>query len=217
MFEFITKTSNPLGGCCEYSCYGGGCWAQRMIKHYGLAKYRGSAVLDVKVLEQSFGVEDYVFLCDMNDLFGSWVPSDIIRRVLSAIRKSKAQFLLLTKNPRRYLDFQIPANCVCGATVESDVNWKVSGAPAPLSRLSDLELLKSKKMISIEPIQEFNLEVFVAKILKAHPEFIAIGLDNYGCQLPEPSLEKTLELIKRLEGAGIKVYRKTIRKAWNEK
>jgi hypothetical protein len=74
-----------------------------------------------------------------------------------------------------------------------------------------------KRFISIEPILDFDLDEFLEAIDDITPEFgVAIGYDNYNHHLPEPTLEKTMALIKGLEDAGIKVYRKTLRKAWNE-
>jgi len=69
--------------------------------------------------------------------------------------------------------------------------------------------------ISIEPILDFNYEPFVAELLKIRPWAVAVGMDNYGNRLPEPALAKTMQLIERLEKAGIKVYRKTLREKWN--
>lgn len=41
---------------------------------------------------------------------------------------------------------------------------------------------------------------------------VAVGMDNYGNGFPEPSLEKTMQLIEELEfNRGIKVFRKTLR------
>jgi len=54
-------------------------------------------------------------------------------------------------------------------------------------------------------------------ILNINPEFgVSIGYDNYNWRLPEPPLAKTLQLIEELEKHGIKVERKTLRKAWWE-
>jgi len=47
------------------------------------------------------------------------------------------------------------------------------------------------------------------------PWAVAVGYDNYNNHLPEPPLEKTMQLIERLEKAGITVFRKTLRERWN--
>jgi hypothetical protein len=76
---------------------------------------------------------------------------------------------------------------------------------------------RGRIFISIEPIMEFDYEPFVSKLLKMHPWAVAVGYDNYDNKLPEPLLAKTMQLIDRLEKAGIRVYRKTLREAWNER
>jgi hypothetical protein len=201
MFPFITKTWNPLGGECLYNC--SYCWAKKLIAKFHMEKYTGPARIDRKALNQTFKPEDFVFVCDMTDLFGSWVPKETIQRILDEISLSRATFLLLTKNPQRYLQFDIPTNCVCGATIETD------SKTSQLEAMADLH--HPRKMVSVEPIMDFDLERFALWLAKVSPEFVAVGYDNYNNGLNEPSFSKTLHLIALLEGAGIKVYRKTLR------
>jgi len=216
MFPFITIPNfNPLGGECKYYCKY--CWAQGpkgLVNKYDMKKYCGEPYLVEKELNRKFKPDDFVFVCDMCDLFGWWVPHEFIERVLDFIRNSPATFLLLTKNPRRYKEFNIPENCVCGATVESDEVYEGTKAPFPCDRLYELATLKHpRKMISIEPIMWFNLDLFIEAILSIMPAFVAVGYDNYNNNLLEPSLTKTKNLIEVLEAKGIKVYRKTLREA----
>jgi protein gp37 len=201
MFPFITKTWNPVGGECKHGC--SYCWAKQLIKKYKMQKYIGEARLFPLELNKTFTKDDFVFVCDMTDLFGEWVPDDVIQRVLDYIAKSPAQFLLLTKNPSRYPDFEIPDNAVCGATIESDLVAK--------ERLYDMQDLIHRRMVSIEPIMDFNLYTFAEELIAIKPEFVAVGYDNYKNGLPEPYLAETKDLIKQLENANIKVYLKTLR------
>ena len=83
--------------------------------------------------------------------------------------------------------------------------------------LSDHNFLKLPLFISIEPILEFDLKWFVSNIKAVKPWAVAVGYDNYHNNLPEPELHKTERLIEELEKLNIKVYRKTIKKAWWEK
>jgi len=57
-----------------------------------------------------------------------------------------------------------------------------------------------KKMISIEPIMDFDVEDFCLYIERIKPEFVYVGFDNYGNNLPEPSIEKVEEFLSRLRG-----------------
>lgn len=49
-----------------------------------------------------------IFVCSMADLFGDWVPPEWIQEVFAACRKApQHRYLLLTKNPKRYMELQL--------------------------------------------------------------------------------------------------------------
>ena len=74
------------------------------------------------------------------------------------------------------------------------------------------ELDWSKKHVSIEPIMDFDLYELFGWVHSIEPMIVSIGYDNYNANLSEPSIEKTIELIKMLEHF-VRVEKKTIRKA----
>jgi len=163
----------------------------------------------------------------MGDLFGSWIPKSLIKVILRKIEEYKDQeFLLLTKNPKRYLEFSFPSNVILGATIETDSPLlyflsKISRAPLVDERIEAMVKLKhDRKMISIEPIIRFSTDFWVW-ITRIKPEFVYIGYCNplslaKKLRLPEPKLSETLSLISKLREQGIEVREKTIRKAWYE-
>jgi DNA repair photolyase len=215
MFPFITATWNPLKGACQHGC--SYCWATKLIKNYNMKKYTGPPSLSDKEMLRVFKEADFVFVCDMTDLFGDWVSSELIQKVLDKLEagvkaNSHTKYLLLTKNPKRYLEFKIPANCVCGATIESDCDHLVSlGAPKVSERLRAMfELQHSPKIVSVEPIMRFSSD-FKRCLANLDLEFVAIGYDNYSNGLDEPSLEQAQELVEQLEECNILVYQKTMR------
>ena len=177
----------------------------------------------------------WVFVVDMGDMFGDWVKDEWIKMILEAIRTHGGKhttYLFLTKNPKRYFDY-IPyftSNMMLGATIETDKDVfkypdgrritydKISKAPKPLERLKYMYLLPVKnKFISIEPILDFNLYIFADWIHIIKPKLVYVGYDNYNNHLPEPSLEKTMNLINYLrDKLRIEVREKTIRPAWWE-
>ena len=249
MFPFITVPPwNPLGGECLHRC--SYCWAQGpkgLANRYKMRKYQGKPRIVESELLRKFEADDFVFVCDMCDLFAEAVPKKMILRILGAIeRNSQVKFLLMTKNPGRYgilagLE-KIPSNAVLGVTVETNrcrfrVNgqelsyFDISQACPPKTRLLSMETLWFGRLISkgfvrahfisIEPIMDFNLEGpeprdnFAEYIIGLQPWAVAVGYDNYDNHLPEPSLAKTMQLIECLEKAGIAVFRKTLREAWN--
>ena len=154
-------------------------------------------------LEKRFR-KQYVFACDMGDLFGDWVPKDWILKVLKAVRNSPSSyFLFLTKNPKRYFEFLevFPKNLVLGATIETNREYKVSSAPTVTERYEVMARIPyHNKMVSIEPIMDFDLDVMIEWLIKwIQPEFVSIGADSKGHNLPEPPAGKVKELIQELQ------------------
>jgi len=207
MFDLGTSSWNPLAGRCPFNCIY--CWSmgeKGLVRRYNMKEYQGSPRLMEKEFRK-FKEGELVFVQDMSDLFAEIVPKKHVERILAHIERSpKTSFLLLTKNPRRYLEFEdrIPRNCICGATVEtnSDKGYrKISRAPLPTDRLAAMKLLRDdvKKMISIEPIMDFDLNHFAEEIEAIRPLFVYVGYDNYNYGLPEPLLSKTKALIADLQ------------------
>ena len=220
MFPFITKTWNPLGGKCGFDC--SYCWAKALIKQHGFKKYQGECFIDKKQINRKFTENDFVFVQDMNDI--SFYHKHLLDPLFEKIRVSSAKFLMLTKNPDFYMCVwrELPQNVVIGATIETNRHYAdISKAPAPETRIDDMiryyeEISIHQRFVCIEPIMDFDLDDFLDDLWNIDPYAVAVGYDNYSNHLPEPTLAKTEELIKALEKEGITVYRKTIRKAWNE-
>lgn len=225
MFNLVTRTWNPVTGClyrCNY------CWARELAT----TKLRNShryiqgfkPMLNEGEFRSKFKKGDFIFVSDMGDLFGDFMPSEWIRKVLDHVRRfSEASFLFLTKNPFRYNEFlfEMPKNAILGATIETNNDQilqthKISGAPPPSRRyiaMKDLEW--DKKFISIEPILDFDLESFSFWIEDIFPFLVYVGYDNYRNNLAEPMLSKTLSLIEKIS-ENMLVIKKTIRPAWFE-
>jgi len=87
-----------------------------------------------------------------------------------------------------------------GITLETNRNTPCSKAPSPTLRYYAFTKLKGfEKIVSIEPILDFDLDVFVTWIKHINPKFVSIGADSKGHNLPEPSKEKIEALIKELK------------------
>lgn len=225
MFPFITKTWNPLGGRCSHNC--SYCWSMGengLVKKYNMEKYTGAPRLIMKEFEKKFNKDDFIFVCDMTDLFSKAIPVDFIAKVLCHCYTSPARFLLLTKNPIRYDYFlsleQIPKNCILGATIESNQNHYTGFAPSQNERIkamTDMALCwpnSTTRFVSIEPIMDFDFETFRIQLETMKPWAVAVGYDNYNNRLPEPPLSKTNALIEELKKFTT-VYVKTLREANN--
>jgi len=162
-------------------------------------------------LMRVFRPGEFVFVVSMGDLFGDWVPHHWINSILSVISKyPDTMFLLQTKNPARFLKFDLPPNAYAGVTIESDVDHQVSKAPSPFLRYRDMLDLPpgTLKFLSIEPIMGFSVDLFTTQILQIAPDIIEIGADNHNKGLREPRRDEVRELIRRLRYAGLNVKEK---------
>lgn len=225
MFNLVTQTWNPVTGCryeCEY------CWARKLAvtKLKNIQRYSNGfqPMLNEKEFNSKFRDGDFVFVSDMGDLFGEFIPSNWISKVFDHVRLfPEAYFLFLTKNPARYNEFlvTIPKNAILGATIETNIDehlqkTNLSEAPLPSERYKAMRDLNwGKKMISIEPILDFDLEVIGQWIENIFPFLVYIGYDNYRHKLPEPKLSKTLSLIERVSKDFLTI-KKNIRPSWSE-
>lgn len=225
MFNIVTKTWNPITGCLHFCTY---CWARKLAttKLKNSHRYKGgfNPSLNKGEFRAKFREGDFIFVSDMGDLFGDFVPREWISRVIEHIKQfPKSFFLFLTKNPDRYEKFLdvMPKNVILGATIETNRDLAyleniVSRASLPSIRYLAMKKLDwDKKFISIEPILDFDFEVFSKWIKEIFPFMVYAGYDNYDNKLPEPPLRKTLALFEVLSKMTF-VVRKTVRPAWFE-
>ncbi len=214
MFPFITHTHNLIVAPCPYECLY--CWARDFRK-----RPLKPATLEER-WKRRFGKGDFVFLNDLCDAFAPSIPDAQVLALYDFIRASpEARFLLMTKNPDRYVDLCPPRNAVLGCTIECDAHaYSFSKAPPPSHRLGIMNGLSTAGFhdlfISVEPIIDFSSVGFPGDLIKIKPWAVAVGMDNYNWRLLEPSLAKTQRLIEELRRSGITVYEKTLRKAWWE-
>jgi len=128
--------------------------------------------------------------------------------------------LIQSKNPRIFKFFNIPSNVIIGTTLETDRDdlYKgISKAPLPSLRyMYFLDLTYPRKMVTVEPVIDFNLDVLLDWILNIKPCMVWLGYDSKKNYLPEPELEKVKHLHWKLSKEGFTVILKTIRKAWWE-
>jgi hypothetical protein len=161
-----------------------------------------------------------IFVCEDGDI--SFATPQFMQSVFEAMRQdtiADRKWFLQSKNPkcfRKYLKL-LPDNTYLVTTLETNRDQdydKFSKAPQPSQRCEDfLELQWDKKLITIEPIMDFDLDIFVQWIMSIKPKAVFIGYNSKPKEvsLPEPPKGKTLELIQTLEEAGIQVLRKEMR------
>lgn len=145
-----------------------------------------------------------VFVCSMADLFGKWVPSEWINKIIYATKQApELEYLFLTKNPSRYLKIDMPDNFWLGATVDTQVRVEKT-----------IEIMRSVKSggikwISFEPLLEPIMADFTGI------DWIVIGAQS-GTRQPDgtkidafsPKFEWVMDLVIQAGKAGCAVYMK---------
>lgn len=163
--------------------------------------------------------DEFIFFPSASDW--AFIPQDAGEYAIEYIRRySDRYFLCQTKDPSCFSRWDFPKNAILAITLETNRDTSnISEAPIPRKRwLAFKDYQHRLKIITIEPILDFDFEPFVAwlKEIKPQPK-IYLGYDNHNCHLDEPSGIKTEKLIRILEANEFKVIRKGKRwKAWWE-
>ena len=152
-------------------------------------------------LGRKFKSGDFVFVGYMGDI--SFASRPIIIDLCTRIAEQpEVDFLFCTKNPLIYSYWHIvwPENLYLGATIETNRDYHLTRAPAPLYRYFAMRALSHpKKFISIEPVCDFDLDTLLKWMDDIQPSIVEVGADNYHNDLPEPPWDKVEKLIKGLE------------------
>lgn len=206
MYEFVDDTINPVCGACSHKCKY--CYVEKMKKKFPVIKekYSGEIRLDKKVLKKNLKSGLFYFIVSMGDLFAENVPESIISEVLWWLKKHPDNtYLFQSKNPVRFLDFKydFPDNTIFGTTIESNRDYpELSKAPKIIDRVDAMISLACedfKTMVTIEPVLDFDVDTMALIINNMEPKWTNLGADSGGHKLPEPSKEKLLELIDRID------------------
>lgn len=195
MYGFVTHTWNVIKGKCIHDC--GYCYMKRFPQK--------ALHFDNKELKTDLGNNNFIFVGSSTDMFADNVPSDWIIQVLDYCRMFDNKYLFQTKNPKRFKDFVniFPEGSVLCITLECNaVDTRSPGAPSTYERKVQFENLdwnNDSKMITLEPVMNFSLDVMVKWIKDINPFQVNIGADSGNNNLEEPSKEKVDNLIKELE------------------
>ncbi|MCX6984252.1 MAG: hypothetical protein NT118_05795 [Lentisphaerae bacterium] len=111
---------------------------------------------------------------------------------------------------------KLPKNVIILTTLETnkeDGYDKISKAPMPSERYRQLLALKyPRKVITIEPLLDFDVEVFAEWILNIRPEYVWLGFNSKDKPiLTEPSPDKVSVFADILVKHGIPVKGKHLR------
>jgi len=195
MYPFVTHTWNPIRGKCPHDC----------IYCYMKVYPQPELHLDEKILSEDLGHGNFIFVGSSTDMWANDVLVEWIMPVLKYCRQyPHNRYLFQSKNPARFLAFLdfMPPDFILGTTIETNSEggeYAISQAPSPEARMLAMINLPQPKMISIEPIMDFDLNCLTGWLVGIKPSFVSIGADSKGHNLLEPSPEKLKTLIENLK------------------
>lgn len=139
--EWTDLSWNPVSGCLNDCPY---CYAKAIYKRFN--KSFKPQFHEKRLFEPIYiNKPNKIFVCSVADLFGNWVPVKWIKDILYIVSECPQHtFQFLTKNPKRYLEFEFPKNAWLGATATNQIMFN-----------SFIEILRQKENItflSCEPM-----------------------------------------------------------------
>ena len=208
--EWAKWSWNPVTGCLHGCPY---CYARDIANRYNINTHdnfepachpdRLEAPKNTKLpkgKEHEPGIRN-VFTVSMGDLFGDFIPLDWIGQVFQAIHDNPQwNFILLTKNPERYLELGFPPNCWIGATADTQ-----DRADIALDVFDKLNV-PNVKFLSCEPLSE---RIFLDDAYGRIPiNWLIIGGRSRSTGMPamQPEWEWVENLLFQAENASIPVY-----------
>lgn len=218
MYPWVDYTWSVIRGACAHKCdY---CYVTRMAAKF---KNMGPLITGPIRLAPDFGTTELpkrratIFVEHLNDLWADGVENPIINAVLDSCRVvPQHTYVFQTKNPMRWWTWfpLMPARTILGTTIETnreELAYEFSKAPG-VDRRADAMLDVPRRVqtfVTVEPILDFDVDVFAAWLIKIRPNFVNIGADSKGSNLPEPPGWKVVALMERLRAAKIEIRQKT--------
>ena len=141
-----------------------------------------------------------IFVCDMGELFGDWVPREWQDAVFEIIQRCpNHRFYLLTKQPQNLVKFSpFPENCWVGVSV-------IANGPMTLALTNLAHIQASKRFISFEPLLG-SIGMSDHMSMKGIVDWVIIGAQTKPYN--PPRLEWVREIVVAADKAGIKVFLK---------
>jgi len=196
----VSHTWNPVRGLCYHNCEY--CYCKAFEKR--LNKPQPPTYLDEKEFKTNLGHGNFIFVGSANDLFAEQIPKEWIVKTLDHCNKFDNRYFFQTKNPCRLSELTkyTELNSSICTTVETNRWYGVMGnALVTWIRADEFSKILGikERYVTIEPILDFDLDMFVRIVKKCRPDQVNIGADSGHNNLPEPPKEKILELITELE------------------
>ena len=165
---------------------------------------------------------EIVFVAGNGDI--SFCDLAFVRQIIAAIKKKNLKrpdqvYYFQTKRPEYLARFtgEFPPNVILVTTLETNRDegyGTVSKAPPPSMRYAQFKRLDwPRKVVTVEPAMDFDVEEFAEWLISLKPEYVWLGYNSRprSVSLPEPTKEKVMALVGRLKQAGIRVRGKELR------
>jgi hypothetical protein len=195
MYGFIKYTWNAIKGLCPHDC--SYCYMKKW-------KRVSPPRIDTKEFLVNLHTDGYIFVGTGIDMFADDIPSEWIQRTLNYLHHFPNRYLFQTKNPKRFYEFEAefpPSSDFC-ITMESNRHYPeiMRRSPPPEQRVKDfIRGLPGLKMITIEPILDYDFMKFADMIHAIKPYQVNIGADSGNNKLPEPEWGRIQLLIDKLK------------------
>lgn len=228
-------TWNPITGCLNHDnglCKGGGfpCYAYKLAHGRLRQRYLANTHLashipeDIKILptdpfyprfwqsrldEPLYGNPKGIFVCDMGELFGDWLPEGWVNEVFHTINRSPQHcFYLLTKQPQNLPKWSpFPDNCWVGVTATNYAMFV--DACGYLGALKHEGKIKTA-FVSIEPLLSWESTeaggFILSWLMMGDIDQVIIGAQTKPYK--PPKIEWVEEIVRATDQAGIPVFLK---------
>ena len=225
-----TKTWSPFVGC-RYDCvYCEKSFKRQLKRVAGLLKCQDCYDYEPHYHPERLATSKIpnapiIFVCGTGDI--TFCKYSFMRKIFNVIEKHRPKidktYYFQSKDPvcfNQYLDWFLAnqERVILLTTLETnrDGYRKISQAPLPTARFSDFyDLDYPRKVLTIEPVLDFDLVDFVEMVLKLHRqgslEYVWFGFDSKRCGLPEPSIDKAQKFVDILQSYRIEVRGKSLR------
>ena len=216
-----TKTWNPFKGCSFDCVYCGPSFKRqaKRQKHHCTQCYNYTPHYHPERLSR-IPSAPIIFVCGNGDI--RFCKPAFLKQIIEAIRNHKGKhksFYLQTKEPAclEPVLHLLPDNVILVTTLETNRDKgyaDVSKAPVPSVRYQQfLKLDYPRKVITAEPILDFDLTEYSRWIANITPEYVWLGLNSHPetIKMPEPSPGKLYKLAEKLIKKGIEVRGKALR------
>jgi hypothetical protein len=169
---------------------------------------------DAKEMKTDMGKGNFIFIGSSCDMFHWDLCSIWVSNTLNKANLYDNQYLVQSKNPGRFSIFSeelLPEKYTLCTTIETNRVYPgiMGNSPPTEDRSAAMSKLPNtyKRMVTVEPIMDFDIKAMTYMILACKPDQVNIGADSGNNGLPEPTTKKVMDLIDVLS-RNTKVFQK---------